>query len=75
MFFGEIIGIERFLRLRVIVKDKTNQEIPIAFHTDERGSELDPTYLQSGFTVAISTQSITTLWILLLESVMKTQAI
>ncbi|KAI9782000.1 MAG: hypothetical protein M1839_005593 [Geoglossum umbratile] len=52
-FLAEIIDVEKFLRLRLIVKDKTDRTVPIAFHTDDRGLELDPLYVQKGFTVAI----------------------
>jgi hypothetical protein len=52
-FLTEIINIEKFLRLRLIVKDKTDHIVPITFYTDDRGLELDPSYTQEGFTVAI----------------------
>lgn len=52
-FLAEITDVERFLRLRLIAQDKNNQSIPIAFHTDDRGFELDPLSLQEGFTVAV----------------------
>jgi len=52
-FLAEIIEIEAFLRLRLIVNDKAGQEIPVAFYTDDRGGELNPSYIQEGYTVAI----------------------
>ncbi|KAI0376802.1 hypothetical protein F5Y04DRAFT_265781 [Hypomontagnella monticulosa] len=52
-FLAEITDVERFLRLRLIVQDKDHQKIPIAFHTDDRGLEMDPSSLQEGFTVAV----------------------
>jgi len=52
-FLAEIIDVEKFLRLRLIVKDKSGRTVPIAFYTDNRGLELDPSYAQEGFTVAI----------------------
>jgi hypothetical protein len=52
-FLAEIIDVEKFLRLRLIVKDKSGRIVPIAFYTDDRGLELDPLYAQEGFTVAI----------------------
>jgi hypothetical protein len=52
-FLAEIIGVERFPRLRLIVKDKTDRTVPIAFYTEDRGLELDPSYVQKGFTVVI----------------------
>jgi SET domain len=52
-FLTEIIDVEKFLRLRLIVKDKSDRIVPIAFYTDNRGLELDQSYAQKGFTVAI----------------------
>ncbi|PVH91320.1 hypothetical protein DM02DRAFT_546061 [Periconia macrospinosa] len=52
-FLGEIIDIEAVFRLRIIVKDKADHQIPIAFHTDERGQEIDQARLKKGYTVAI----------------------
>jgi hypothetical protein len=52
-FLAEIIDVEKFLRLRLIVKDKSGRTVPIAFYTDGHGLELDPSYAQKGFTVAI----------------------
>jgi hypothetical protein len=52
-FLAEIIDVEKFLRLRLIVKDKSGRTVPIAFYTDDRGLELDPSYAQEGFIVAI----------------------
>ena len=52
-FLAEIIDIEHFLRLRLIVKDKIQRELPVAFHTDDRGVELDLLCVKKGFTVAI----------------------
>lgn len=52
-FLAEIIDIEKFLRLRLIVKDKADRKVPIAFYTGDRGLELNPSYVQEGFTVAI----------------------
>jgi hypothetical protein len=52
-FLAEIIDDKKFLRLRLIVKDKSGRTVPITFYTDDRGLELDPSYAQEGFTVAI----------------------
>lgn len=52
-FFGEIVSIEKFFRLRFIVKDKAGNKIPIAFYTDLAGDELDPAGIREGYTVAI----------------------
>ncbi|CZR56199.1 uncharacterized protein PAC_06087 [Phialocephala subalpina] len=51
---AEIIDVEKFLRLRLIVKGKSGRAVPIAFYTDDRGLELDPSYAQEGFTVGDS---------------------
>lgn len=52
-FLAEIIDVENFMRLRLIVKDKAGRKVPIAFYTESRGLEVDPSYIQEGFTVAI----------------------
>lgn len=52
-FLAEIIDVENIFRLRLIVKDKFGRTVPIAFYTDDRGLELDPSYIREGFTVAI----------------------
>ena len=52
-FLAEIIDVENFLRLRLIVKDKADRKVPIAFYTEDRGLEVGPSYAQEGFTVAI----------------------
>ena len=52
-FLAEIIEVMTFLRLRLIVKDKTDRTVPIHFYTEDRGLELDPSYVREGYTVAI----------------------
>ena len=52
-FLAEIIEVEAFMRLRLIVKDKADHIVPIAFYTDDRGREIDASLLKEGFTVAI----------------------
>lgn len=52
-FLAEIFDIEDFIRLRLIVKDKTGYKTLVAFHTDGRGNELDPSCVQKGYTVAV----------------------
>ena len=52
-FLGEIVDVEAIFRLRLIVKDKADHRVSIAFHTDERGQELVQALLQKGYTVAI----------------------
>jgi hypothetical protein len=52
-FLAEIVDVEYFLRLRFIVRDKAGITVPIAFHTEGRGTEFSPFQLQPGYTVAI----------------------
>lgn len=49
-FLAEITDYDDFLQLRLSVKDKAGQEIPVAFQTDERGFDFSP---QKNHTVAI----------------------
>ncbi|KAK4179771.1 hypothetical protein QBC36DRAFT_179262 [Triangularia setosa] len=50
-FLAEIIDIEQFIRVKLIVQDKAGTMVPVAFHTDGRGTEFAE--LQPGSTVAI----------------------
>jgi hypothetical protein len=50
---AEIIDIEHFFRLRLIVKDKLGRLFPVAFYTEGAGSELEPSMLKKGYTIAI----------------------
>ncbi|KAK3290816.1 uncharacterized protein B0H64DRAFT_446639 [Chaetomium fimeti] len=52
-FLAEIVDIEQFIRLKLVTKDKTGLEVPVAFHTPGRGDELDPLCVQKGFTLAV----------------------
>ncbi|KAK7414307.1 hypothetical protein QQX98_006824 [Neonectria punicea] len=52
-FLAEIVAIEDFLRLKLIVKDKSGQEVPVLFYTPGRGGELDPVRVRKGSTLAI----------------------
>ncbi|KAL8356723.1 hypothetical protein RB601_001843 [Gaeumannomyces tritici] len=52
-FLAEIIDIENFLRLRLIVKDGAGHDAVVAFYTPDRGRELDPSCIRKGFTLAI----------------------
>ncbi|KAF3910298.1 hypothetical protein ABW21_db0206599 [Orbilia brochopaga] len=52
-FLAEIIDVHSLLRLQLTVKDKNGREVPIWFYTDGRGSELDPSRIRPGFTVAV----------------------
>ncbi len=49
-FLAEIIEVEQFVRLRLIVRDKSGATAAVAFYTDGRGSEFA---VQPGHTVAI----------------------
>ena len=51
-FLAEIIDIERFIRVKLIVRDKAGTTVPVDFHTD-RGIEFALTQLQPGYTIAI----------------------
>lgn len=52
-FLAEITHVEEFLRLRLIVKDKTGDELPLAFYTDRKGGELQASSVREGFAVAV----------------------
>ncbi|KAK6698995.1 hypothetical protein SNK05_011813 [Fusarium graminearum] len=52
-FLGEITHIEAAWRVRLIVKDKTGLQLPIAFYTETRGREIGASMLRVGYTVAI----------------------
>ncbi|RYP61730.1 hypothetical protein DL770_009731 [Monosporascus sp. CRB-9-2] len=52
-FLTEIMDVELFIRVRLIVKDKAGTMVPVAFHTDDRGTEFAPSQLRPGYTVAI----------------------
>jgi hypothetical protein len=50
---AEIIDIELFVRVKLIVRDKAGASVPVSFHTDGRGTEFAPSHMQSGYTVVI----------------------
>ena len=52
-YLAEIVEVEQFLRLRLVVRDQDGHEIPIAFYTDGRGSEMPSKLLQKGNTVVV----------------------
>jgi hypothetical protein len=52
-YIAEIVEVEQFLRLRLIGRDRSGHEIPIAFYTDFRGSEMLSQLLQKGNTVVV----------------------
>ena len=51
-FLAEVIDVEFILRLRLFVRDKLGTTVPIAFHTEGRGTEL-VSEVQTGHTVAV----------------------
>ncbi|KAJ8123774.1 hypothetical protein ONZ43_g350 [Nemania bipapillata] len=52
-FLGEIVDFTSIIRLQMEIKDVDDTKIPLYFYTEERGSELAPTQIQKGYTVAI----------------------
>ncbi|KAI9163965.1 SET domain-containing protein [Paramyrothecium foliicola] len=51
---AEIVDIEEFIRLRLLVRDKAGHEVIVAFYTDGRGTELrSQSPLKRGHTIAI----------------------
>jgi len=52
-FLAEIVAVEQFFRVKLIVRDKAGATMPVAFYTDGRGTEFAPSQLQPGNTVAI----------------------
>ena len=50
---AEITDVEHFIRMRLVTKDKSGEEFPIAFYLDEGGAGLDWTRFQVGRTIAI----------------------
>jgi hypothetical protein len=52
-FLAEIVDFSLFIRLQMDVKDVNGTTVPLFFHTDRRGSELAPSLIQKGYTVAI----------------------
>ncbi len=52
-FLAEIVHIENFFRLRLIVKDKAGQQVSVAFYTSGSGREIGHRQLERGFTVAV----------------------
>jgi SET domain len=53
LFLAEIVDFGMLLRLEVHVKDVDGKKIPLFFYTDGRGSELERSKIQKGYTVAI----------------------
>lgn len=53
LFLAEIVDFATLLRLQMDVEDVHGTKIPVFFYTEERGSELAPSQVQKGFTIAI----------------------
>ena len=52
-FLGEIMDFATVIRLHMEIEDVDGAKIPLYFYTDSRGSELAPSRVQKGYTVAI----------------------
>lgn len=50
---GQIVSVETFLRLRLVVRDRDGVQFQIAIHTEDRGSNFPSNLLVPGYTVAI----------------------
>jgi hypothetical protein len=53
LFLAEIVDFGTLARLQMDIKDVDGTTIPLFFYTDKRGSELAPSQVRSGYTVAI----------------------
>jgi hypothetical protein len=51
-FLGEIVDFSTLLRLQMEIKDVAGNTIPLFFYTDGRGSEIAPSQLCKGYTIA-----------------------
>lgn len=52
-FLGEIVDFTTLHHLEMELKDIDDRKIPLHFYTNDRGSELAPSLVQAGYTVAI----------------------
>jgi hypothetical protein len=50
---AEIVDVGYFIRLRLIVKDKSGHEFPVAFYTDDKMGGFDVALLKKGHTIMI----------------------
>ena len=50
---GEIVNFVTLLRLQMEIKELNDNKIPLFFYTDGRGSELAPSRVRKGYTIAI----------------------
>jgi hypothetical protein len=53
LFLAEIVDFATLLRLQMDMKDVDGTTVPLFFYTDGRGSELAPSQVQKGHTIAI----------------------
>lgn len=53
LFLGEIVNFGSLLRLQMTIKEVDSMTIPLFFYTEGRGSELEISLIQKGYTVAI----------------------
>ena len=53
LFLAEIVDFGTLVRLQIDIKDIDSRTIPLFFYTHGRGSELVPSQIQKGYTVAI----------------------
>jgi hypothetical protein len=53
LFLAEIVDFATLLCLQIDIKDVDGTTVPLFFYTDRRGSELAPSQVQKGYTIAI----------------------
>ncbi|WZH50421.1 SET domain-containing protein [Fusarium acuminatum] len=52
-FLAEIVDFVTLVRLQMEIKDVTGKTIPLFFYTDSRGSEIAPSQICKGYTIAV----------------------
>ena len=53
LFLAEIVDFGTLLRLQMTLRDVDGMTVPLFFYTEGRGSELEPSLVQKGYTIAI----------------------
>jgi hypothetical protein len=53
LFLAEIVDFDSLVRLQMTIKDVDGMVVPLFFYTEGRGSELEPSLVQKGHTIAI----------------------
>ena len=53
LFLAEIVDFGSLFRLQMTIKDVDGTTVPLFFHTEGRGSELEPSLVRKGHTIAI----------------------